>query len=238
MTRQDFDRIRAELIDTGYNVAEVARRLKRNRETVTRVLRQGYPSLGFPAVQPDAAPAPAAPAAPQSSAGLASVVKTPEQSALSNHVQNSIGTSVAISQILKKLVEQAPAILSRITGDGTDPISPREYLGFVRDISRANAASSKAIAEVSAASRAAAGVPNVQQVQHLHAHAVMGGGSQSPQLEAADGSHGTQSGRGADDAHGRMKRLMESYARLSQPVEYEMEEGMIGREENEITDDV
>jgi len=133
--------------------------------------------------------------------------------------------SVAISRLLSKLVEQAPTILAKLTGTGEDAVTPKEFLSFVRDIARAQAASSKSIEAIAKASRIDSGSPSAL---HEHKHLDIGAGAGPgpvPPLAAAE--------RTPEEAGARLLHLARVHARLSEPLEYDGAERGIVEEEDE-----
>jgi hypothetical protein len=160
--------------EAGNNAAQIARITGRNRDTIGKALRFGWPELGFPPVhQPHRTAVSGAPGSASAATGTSpatpagtspatgpdgltskqSTARRQEEDAIGAGIQNLVGSGIVTTKILQKLIEQAPSILSKIVGTGDDAISPREYVRLIRELSKVIRESSDALNRLQAAGR-------------------------------------------------------------------------------------
>ena len=160
--------------EAGNNASAIARLTGRNRDTIAKALRDGWPELGFPPVHtpyrqaaagsaasatssPDGASAastgtPAA-TSPDGFTAKQAAARRQEEDAIAAGVSNLVGSSIVTTKILQKLVEQAPNILAKIGADGDEAISPREFIRLVRELSKVSKETSASLTMLQAAGR-------------------------------------------------------------------------------------
>src|SRR5438128_5696279 len=176
LTRTDYQAIVTAYREVGNNASQIARMSGRSRQTITRLLHRGNPALGYPAIhqpfRPATASAPVATAAGTgTAAGIGPSPGTPsatgpdglslkqssarrrEQDVILGSIQNLAGSAIVTAQILQKMIEQAPNILSKIGGTGDDAISPREYVRLIRELSKVSRETSDSLNRLMAAGR-------------------------------------------------------------------------------------
>jgi len=200
LTRTDYQAIVTAYREVGDNASQIARMTGRNRQTITRALRRGWPDLGFPPIHqpfrtatasPSAgttgtaatSPTPGTPAAtgPDGLSAKQSSARRREEDVILGSIQNLAGSAIVTAQILQKMIEQAPAVLSKIAGSGEDAISPRDYVRLIRELSKVSRETSDSLNKLMAAGRLNTG--EAQTIaEHRHSGSVEV--SVSPEAEA------------------------------------------------------
>lgn len=192
ITRTDYQAIVTAYREVGPNALRIARIVGKNRQTIGKALRYGWPELGYPPVHlphrsatvsngaaggTNGASTSAASTSPATSTGTAtgtdglsakqSAARRQEEDVIQGSMQNLAGSAIVTTKILQKLVEQAPSILSKIGGDGDDAISPREYVRLIRELSKVNRETSDALNRLMAAGRLNTGeAQSISETRH------------------------------------------------------------------------
>ena len=194
MSPESYLAIKNALHETRNNVSKTAKMVGRNRQTITKALREGWPQLGLPPIAP--------PAMAEAPATTTTLAPTKEQQAISTQINNLLGNSVAVSKALAELVQQAPLVLAKIAADGG--IEPAQYVHFVRELGKTQAQTSAALAQLMAASRLSEGrAQTISEVQH------------SGSVGVEVGVHVELS---ADAARARIEEMIDSHARARSRV--------------------
>jgi hypothetical protein len=166
--------------EVGNNASQIARLTGRNRDTIAKALRHGWPELGLPPVHtpyrqaaanssatssvdgasaastspnPGASSSPRPATSPDGFTAKQAAARRQEEDAIAAGVSNLVGSSIVTTKILQKLVEQAPNILAKIGADDAEAISPREFIRLVRELSKVSKESSASLAMLQAAGR-------------------------------------------------------------------------------------
>jgi len=166
--------------EVGNNASQIARLTGRNRDTIAKALRHGWPELGLPPVHTpyrqaaanssatssadgasaaSTSPSPGASSSPSPATGTdglsskQSAARRQEEDAIAAGMQNLVGSAIVSTKILQKLVEQAPNILGKIGADGDDAIGPREFIRLVRELAKVSKETSASLAMLQAAGR-------------------------------------------------------------------------------------